>query len=81
MFANILLAYIICQILDLPKVKASIIFGLTCLVVFLLVFRLVFALLYLVKYQFKKCYMKFSSETINQNLQNGQQVLRALKNI
>lgn len=81
MLINILLSYGIAQVLHFPKVQGSVIFGLTCLVVFLLVFRLVFALFYLLKYKCKSLYMRFSSETINQNLQNGQQVLRALKNI
>lgn len=62
---NVLIAYIVVQVLHIDVVKGSVIFGLLCLVVFLLAFRLVFAGLYLLKYKFKKCCMKFPSETIN----------------
>jgi chitin synthase len=61
MMVNILLAYGVCQVLNLKDVRASVIFGLTCLVVFLLGFRLVPALLYLLKYKCKSLYMRFSS--------------------
>lgn len=81
MIANILLAYGICQVLHISKVKGSVILGLTCLTAFLLAFRLVPAGLYLLKYKFKSCCMKFSSETINNNIKNGEQVLRGLRNI
>lgn len=81
MIANILLAYGIVQVLHIRKVKGSVILGLGCLIAFLLAFRLIPAGLYLMKYKLKTCCMRFSSETINNNIKNGQQVLKGLRNI
>lgn len=81
MVANILLAFGICIVLHFHKVKGSVILGLTCLTAFLLAFRLIPAGLYLLKYKLKTCCMKFSSNTINNNIKNGEQVLRGLRNI
>lgn len=76
---NVIVAFAVCSILDLPKVRSYIVLILTCLIVFLLAFRLIFACIYLVKYQFKRCFLKFTSEEIGANIQNGKHVLQGLR--
>lgn len=81
LIVNVLIAFAICQVIDLPRVRGGLILAIACLVVFLLSFRLIFAFFYLLKYWLKSCFLRFSSEMINSNLQNGKQVLLGLKNI
>lgn len=76
---NVLVAFVISSVIDLPKVRSYVILILTCLVVFLLIFRLVFAMIYLIKYQLKSCFLRFSSDEINLNIQNGKHVLQGLR--
>lgn len=78
---NVVVAFLACSVIDLPKVRSYIILILTCLVVFLLAFRLIFAMIYLVKYKLKSCFLRFSSEEINANIANGKQVLQGLRTI
>lgn len=77
--ANILVAYAVSQVLGLPGVRGFVILIVTCLVVFMLAFKLLFSGLYLFYYKLKNCTAKFSSETVNANIQNGRQVLHGLR--
>lgn len=76
---NILIAFAISQVLDLPEVRGYTIVVVTCLVVFMLGFKLIFSALYLFCYCIRRCTAKFSSDTINTNIKNGKQVLHCLR--
>lgn len=78
---NLVLGYVIMEVIHFQIVKNIVILVITCLTSFLLIWRLVFAAIYLIKYQFKKCGLGFSTDVINENIRRGSQVLAGLNSI
>ena len=77
---NVLVSYILVRFSDFDYPRNVIILSTTILVVFLLLFRLIPGFIYLIKYYIiKYCGKKFKSKYINNNLNNGNRILRALK--
>lgn len=78
---NVVVAFVLTNVMDLYLVRSYVILVMTCLVVFLLAFKLIFAMLYLLRYWLRSCCLRFTSDEINQNIKSGKRVLQILNQI